>query len=436
MTVTTRGVGHLPRRVGIFGSAGLVLVSSVVWGCAGQAAAIGFAASQATRAAGSPDAAQEAAAAVDAFGFDLYRATASSGGNMVMSPASVALALSMARAGANGDTAAQMDKVLHSATASGGGNGLNSLDKALAGISGTFKDALGREQQLTLSIANAPFVQKDLQLQTPYLDTLASQFGAGLRLVDFKTDSTGACRLINSWVSDQTAGRIPTLLDQLDPATRLVLVNAIYLKAPWLTKFDTGETTTESFTRPDNSQVSVPTMRVWLPDTLYASGSGWQAVELPYLNPSLAMTIVVPNDLATFEASLDAAYFGQITAALQKATVDLSLPRFKVETKSDLASVLGGMGMPLALDPVSADFSGITTQEQLYIARVVHQANIEVDENGTVASAAAAVEMLAGATMAPQQTVTLRVDRPFIFAVRDTTTGAILFLGRVVDPSA
>jgi serpin B len=286
-----------------------------------------------------------------------------------------------------------MDKVLHSAMASGGGNGLNSLDKALAGISGTFKDALGREGQLALSIANAPFVQKDLRLQTPYLDTLASKFGAGLRLVDFKTDSTGACRLINGWVSDQTAGRIPNLLDQLDPATRLVLVNAIYLKAPWLTKFDSGATTSEPFTRPGNSPVSVPMMRVELPDAAYASGSGWQAVEVPYLNPSLVMTIVVPNDLATFEAGLDAVQFAEITTVLQKATVELVLPRFKVETKSDLASVLGGMGMPLALDPVRADFSGITSQEQLYIARVVHQANIEVDEDGTVASAAAAVEI-------------------------------------------
>jgi serpin B len=147
------------------------------------------------------------------------------------------------------------------------------------------------------------------------------------------------------------------------------------------------------------------------------------------------MTIVVPDDLAAFESSLDAVRFAQITAALQPAAVDLTLPRFKIETKSNLASALAGMGMPLAFDPNRADFSGITTQEQLYISKVIHQANISVDEKGTEASAATAVVM-AAASGAPTQPVTLHVDRPFIFAVRDTKTGAILFLGRVVDPSA
>jgi serpin B len=116
--------------------------------------------------------------------------------------------------------------------------------------------------------------------------------------------------------------------------------------------------------------------------------------------------------------------------------VDLTLPRFKIETKSDLSSALARMGMPLAFDPNGADLSGITTQEKLYIAKVVHQANISIDENGTEATAATAVEADAAASMAPREQVTLHVDRPFLFAVRDTGTGAILFLGRVVDPSA
>jgi serpin B len=146
------------------------------------------------------------------------------------------------------------------------------------------------------------------------------------------------------------------------------------------------------------------------------------------------MTIVVPDDLAAFERSLDAARFAQITAALEPTYLDLTLPRFKIETKSDLSSVLAQMGMPLAFDPNRGAFSGITTQEQLYISAVVHQANIAVDEKGTEASAATAVEIEAFAL--PAQRVTLHVDRPFIFAVQDTSTGAILFLGRVVDPSA
>ena len=422
-------------RGGLLGLGALVLIGVLVSGCAGQAAAMAEATSQASRAAGSPNDAAQAATAIDAFGFDFYKATLTSGGNAVFSPASVVLALSMAQAGAVGETASQMDAVLHSAADSGGGNGINSLDQALAGLSGTFKDANGTDQQLTLRIANAPFAQSGLQLQEPFLDTLASRYGAGLRLVDFQNDPGGACRLIDGWVSDQTEGRIPKLLASLDPTTRLVLVNAIYLKAPWQTPFDVKSTNPEPFTRSDGSQVSVPTMSLNLTEGSYAAGSGWQAVELPYADGSLAMTIVVPDDLATFEGSLDAAGLAQITASFQPTDVDLTLPRFKIETKSDLSSMLAQMGMPLAFDPDRADFSGISAQEQLYISAVIHQANISVDEKGTEASAATAVEIAAAATTAPRKQVTLHVDRPFIFAVRDRNTDAILFLGRVVDPS-
>jgi serpin B len=420
----------------LWGLGALVLVVAIVSGCAGQAASVAEATSQATRAAGSPGAAAQAASAVDAFGFDFYKAALTAGGNAVFSPASIVLALSMAQAGTRGETASQMDTVLHSAAGAGGGNGINSLDQALAGLSGTFRDANGTQQQLTLRIANAPFAQRGLQLQSAFLDKLASRYGAGLRLVDFQNDPTGACNLIDAWVGDQTEGRIPKLLEGLDSLTRLVLVNAIYLKAPWQTPFDETNTNPEPFTRSDHSQVSVSTMSLNLPEGRYASGSGWQAVELPYANGSLAMTIVVPDDLATFERSLDAARFAQVTASLQPTDVELTLPRFKIETKSDLSPMLEGMGMPLAFDPNRADFSGITTQEQLYISAVVHQANIAVDEKGTEAAAATAVEIAAAASLAPSNQVTLHVDRPFIFAVRDTNTGAILFLGRVSDPSA
>jgi serine protease inhibitor len=420
---------------GLWGLGALVLVGAIVSGCASQAAAMAEATSQVTRAAVLPDAATQAAAAIDAFGFDFYKSDLTSGGNAVVSPASIVLALSMAQAGAKGETAAQMDSVLHSAAGSGGGNGINSLDQILIGFSGTFKNANGADQQLTLRIANAPFAQRGLQLQGSFLDVLASRYGAGLRLVDFKNDPNGACSQIDSWVSDQTEGRIPKLLDSLDSLARLVLVNAIYLKAPWLEPFAESDTKTAPFTRPDGLQVSVPTMSLNLSKGRYASGTGWKAVELPYAGGSLAMTIIVPDDLAAFESSLDAARFSQIAAALQPTDVDLTLPRFKIEMKSDLSSALAGMGMPLAFDPNGADLSGITTQEKLYIAKVVHQANISIDENGTEATAATAVEMAAAASMAPREQVTLHVDRPFLFAVRDTGTGAILFLGRVVDPS-
>jgi serpin B len=412
----------------------LLLAGDVVWGCASPVAAgIGLATSSASRVPGSPQEATTAAAAVDGFGFALYGKFAPAQGNLVFSPASIAIALAMADAGAVGETATQMDAVLHLESGAASGTGFGSLDEALAALSGGFLDGSGKTQEVKLRVANAPFAQSGMKIERTYLDTLATRYGAGLRLVDYRADADGACKLINGWVGEQTEKRIPKLLDRLDPTTRLVLVNAIYLKAPWQTPFSDEATVDADFTRLDGTRVSVPTMS-GSPHGTYAAGAGWQAVELPYVGGSLAMTIVVPDDMAVFEKGLDAARFATITSALKPAMVDLSMPRFKTETRADLVSVLAALGMPLAMDPDRADFSGITSDERLFISNVVHQANIEVDEKGTEAAAATAVVMTLSA--APAETVILRVDRPFLFALRDTGTGAILFLGRIVDPSS
>ncbi len=326
-----------------------------------------------------------------------------------------------------------MDSVLGSLGAQP--DAINALDQALATRSGSFLDNMSNPQDVTLSIANAPFAQVDEQWQQPFLDALAQSFGAGLRLVDFRTDPDAARQLINGWVNDQTNQRIPQLLDQgaLTPMTRLVLVNAIYLKAPWLTPFEAEMTKPGTFTRLDGSTVQLPMMATQ-EGLLYASGQGWQAVELPYVGNQLAMDLIVPDDIAAYTQSLTADSFAQLTAALSTNEVILTMPRFSAETKADLADLLSAMGMPLAFDPYQADFSGMTTQDQLFITHVIHQANISVDEKGTEAAAATAVTMDAAA--APAEPVHMNVDRPFLFALRDTQTGAILFLGQVVNPSA
>jgi serpin B len=172
-----------------------------------------------------------------------------------------------------------------------------------------------------------------------------------------------------------------------------------------------------------------------LADTLpYAAGDGWRAVELPYVGGKLAMLVIVPDDLAAYEADLDDAALAALVDGLGTAHVTLTMPRFGIESRLELADLLGAMGMPTAFDPETADFSGITREEQLYIARVIHQANIDVDEKGTEAAAATAVVLRT--TGMPADPVELTVDRPFLFALRDTETGAIVFLGRVADPSA
>jgi serpin B len=326
-----------------------------------------------------------------------------------------------------------MDLVLHELGTEDHAAWLSALDQALAGRSGTFPSGDGTMLPVTLRIANAPFAQRDLTLEKPFVDALGARFGAGLRLVDYKADPDAVRILINEWVAEQTEQRIPALLSPgiIDTLTRLVLVNAIYLKAPWREPFAEAATGPAPFTLADGSAVEVPTMagkRV----RPYADGDGWRAVELAYVGGSLAMTVIVPDDLAAFEARLNAALIEEIVAGLAPVSVDLTLPTFDLETKVDLPDVLAAMGMPDAFDPDLADFRGITTEERLFIAAVVHQANIDVDEKGTEAAAATAVVM--AGTSGPPREVSLRVDRPFLFALRDTDTGAILFLGRVADP--
>jgi serpin B len=346
----------------------------------------------------------------------------------------VAVALAMARAGARGATATEMDAVLHALAGDRQAGALNALDLALGSRSGTFQDQSGKPQVVTLNIANAPFGQKGLAIGPAYLDTLASDFGAGLRLVDYAHDPEAARKLINAWVDERTEQRIPELLapGTVTDLTRLALVNAIYLKAAWATPFEAAQTKPGPFTRTDGSTVDVPMMHS-RSSLSYAQGTGWRAVELPYIGGSLAMTVIVPDDLATFEAGLDAATLSGITGAFSAREVDLTFPRFGVETSADLTTILAALGMGQAFDPARADFSGITTAEQLYISAVVHQANIDVDEKGTEAAAATAV--LLGTTAMPAEPVTLSVDRPFIFLLRDVPTGAIVFMGRVVDPA-
>jgi serine protease inhibitor len=421
-----RSIPLLGARLGA-----LALAVSVLAGC-GSAAGAEFARSQATQPPASASAAAEAATAVNAFGLDALRLVGT--GNAVISPASIALAVAMARAGAAGETASQMDTVLHGLYGSGGGLGLGSLGQSLNGLSGSFTDAMGKTQSIELNVTHAVWSQVKMALVQAFLDSLAVRFDAGLRLTDFAADPAGATKAINAWVNEQTKGRIPNLLDSLDPSTRMVLVNAIYLKAAWKEPFQEASTKDGTFHALGGKDVTVATMHGFLEEAKYAAGTGWRAVELTYGNGPLAMDIVVPDDFAAFGTKLDEALFGQIAAGMKKTPVSFSMPKFKTETKAELTDLLTRLGMPLAFDPDRADFSGITAAEKLYIGAVIHQANISVDEKGTEAAAATAVVMKA--TAMPSEPVALDVDRPFYFAVRDTASGAVLFLGRIANPAA
>ncbi len=382
-----------------------------------------------------------AADAMNDFGADLYAVLAKSAGNgnLVFSPASIETALAMTYAGANGDTAAEMAKVLHFALR---GDALhqsfNGLDALLESRSWQGKNEEGKDEGVLVKTANSLWGQNDMTFEQLFLDTLARDYGAGMRLVDYKSAAEDARKTINKWVADQTANKIEDLVPEgaLNSLTRLVLVNAVYLDATWASQFNKDATRDGSFTTLAGTTVTTPMMNQNA-SFAYAKGDGWQAVELPYAHDELAMLLVVPDQgrFADVEAQLATGLIAQAAGALANAgEVWLSMPKFEFRTQAALADALKSLGMRKAFDIASADFSGITIDEPLCIDDVIHEAYIAVDEEGTEAAAATAVIVRAGA--APMEPVRLTIDRPFLFALRDKDTGAVLFLGRVTDPTA
>ena len=382
-----------------------------------------------------------AAAGLQAFAVDLYGrlATGAGNGNLVFSPSSIVVALAMTYVGASGVTAQEMAATLHlSLQGDALHQAFNSLDTALESRSWQEKSAEGKEEGVLIKTANSLWGQKDTVFEQLFLDTLAQYYGAGIRLVDYKNAADQARQAINAWVAGETDDKIPELIPEgaLDTLTRLVLVNAIYLDATWMSQFDPELTVDGSFTTLEGSAVTASLMNQEF-SYPYASGAGWQAVELPYLGGQVAMLLIVPDAgrFSEVESRLDAGLIDDAVTALSAGTeVDLALPKFEFRTQTGLSDALMALGMTSAFDQTAADFSGMTTQERLFISEVIHEAYIAVDEEGTEAAAATAVVMRAAGM--PLEPVQLTIDRPFLFALRDLETGALLFMGRVTDPTA
>ena len=284
-----------------------------------------------------------------------------------------------------------------------------------------------------LAVVNAAWGQRGYTFLRKYLDVLAVNYGAGLRLLDFEGDPDGSRKTINAWVSQETNDRILDLLPpgSIDPATRLVLTNAVYFSAPWLDAFDFSQTRTGAFGPLHGDTVYVPMMRQQI-HIDYAAWEGGQAVELPYNGNTLSMILLVPDRGAfeAFAAELDAAQYESILSALESRAVTLQLPRFQASYEASLIDPLSALGMTDPFTGGVADFSGIDGRHDLFIADVLHKAWIAVDEAGTEAAAATAVLMPAGGAGEP---VPVTVDRPFLFVIRDIPTNTILFLGRIVE---
>lgn len=393
--------------------------------------------SDAPRAQASLPAIAAASPGLSAFATDLYAILAREDGNLVFSPYSAVTALAMTRAGAAGETLQQMSTVLHTDASGALDDGLNAIDQALAKRPGEY-GVDGEKVKLELTTANQLWGQFDFPFEAPFLDTLASRYGAGMRLLDYATKTEESRKTINQWVSDRTNERIPELIPAgvLTPATRLVLTNAIYLNAPWRFPFDEKSTAKAAFTKLDGTEVQANLMHL-SEDLRYAKAEGYQAVELPYVDGSLSMVVLVPDEgqFEAVESSLGDGVLGDAIDMLDSASVRLALPKFEFRTKAGLKDPLIEMGMPIAFEGGNADFTRMSSRgKDLYIQDVIHEAFISVDEEGTEAAAATAV--VVGETSAPGETVELTVDRPFLFAIRDNETGALLFLGRVLDPTS
>lgn len=377
---------------------------------------------------------------VTAFTGRLFGILASTSGNVVVSPYSVAVALGMARNGAKGATATQMDTVLGTPSLSSLNAGLNAVGRLVGARSGPVTKADGTKTEVAIKVADEVFAQRRQAWQQPFLDSLARDYGADLQLVDFLEDDEGARRQINAWVDTATSGGIPELVARgvLDGATRMVLVNAIHLKAPWAMPFPAQATVPGPFRRADGSSVSAPMMATVLEDATIGRGPGYAGVQLPYAGGQLAMTVLLP-EVAADAAVLDlvATNLSQVLASfVGTASVTLTMPRFRFGFGASLVSLLTDLGMPDAFDPGRADFSGITTEESLFVSDVIHRAVVAVDEEGTEASAATAVVMAESAARQPQDELTLALDRPFVFVIHDVETRTPFFVGRVGDPSA
>jgi serpin B len=379
--------------------------------------------------AASPAAALTPGAATEAFGFDLIGAQPP--GNVVLSPQSVATALAMAGTGAAGRTAAQIAGTLH-LRGPVAFKAVGNLQRTIA--SEQAAAAEGHPKAPTLAMANGLFLQQDFPLGPTFLSGLQRHFGAAPEAVDFAGNPDGSTEAINSWVSDRTNGVIPELFAELPAETRLVLANAIYLQASWRHPFDPSDTRSRPFYAPAGE---TPAEFMRQTESLrYGAGRGYKAVELPYRASTLSLLVVLPKkgSVGALQRRLGGGGLARVARRLSLRTVELSIPRFHLTTRAGLAGTLESLGMPLAFSE-AADFSRMTTAAGLKIDRVEHVADLAVDEKGTVAAAATGVTGVpTSATQGPRDTVTFNANRPFLFFVRDRSTGAVLFAGRLTDP--
>jgi serpin B len=362
----------------------------------------------------------------------LYARLRTEPGNLFFSPYSIDTALMMVYAGANGKTAREMAAVLHLPD-----DPPDQLHKAVGQLISQIQHA-DKDSGYQLNVANALWAQMGVHWLPAYLDLLHADYAAEAFAADFSRPDP-ARQSINDWVAQQTNQKITDLLPSgsITPLTRLVLVDAVYFKADWESPFHASDTHDGDFHPNAGSTVTVPMMHRTA-SFGFMDDEKIQALQMPYAGGRWAMLLVLPkttDGLAAVEAKLDPGELNRIVSALSVQSVQVTIPKFKLSQNFSLGEMLESLGMSSAFDPNKADFSGMDGRRDLCLSDVVHKAYVAVDEKGTEAAAATGAVMRATAVMRPPQAVVFNADHPFMFFIRDPSSGLVLFAGRLSQPS-
>ncbi len=361
-----------------------------------------------------------------AFALDLYARLKDEPGNLFFSPYSISTAMGMIWAGARGETEAEIAQVFHFPY------GQDALHETFGELQGSLDKGIGYELY-RLDIANRLWGQTGYPWKAPFLEITRVDYGAELVEADIEQSPESARQAVNTWVSEQTAGKIPELIEPglITPLTRLILANAIYFKGTWVHRFDAAQTRTQPFRVSSTQSVDVPMMSQ-IEEFGFLWRDGVSVLELPYTGQDIAMLVLLPDaldGLPALEAALTPERLAAWTSGLVTTKVAVSLPRFTFRWNKSLKDPLIAMGMPSVFSEGAADLTGMTDTARLFLQFLVHEAFVAVDEEGTEAAAATAGG--AGEVSMPPS---FTADHPFLFLIRDRVTGSVLFIGRVADP--
>ncbi|HJQ68500.1 MAG TPA: serpin family protein [Blastocatellia bacterium] len=363
------------------------------------------------------------------FGLKLYGEVLRKNGgkNVFVSGSSVALALAMTYNGADGDTKQAMARALEIE-----GMSAEDVNRAFRDMSATLANP---DPKVQLQIANSLWGRKGVAFKPDFIQRTKDYYSAEVEELNF--DDPAAPQRINSWVSDKTKGKIDKIVDQISPDAILFLINAIYFKGKWSDEFEKAKTKDDTFTLADGRQKKHPMMNQ-SGEYKYLAGDNFQAVSLPYGGKRVSMYVFLPAQgagLDAFHKSLTAENWEKWMNAFNQTPGDIALPRFKTEFEAELNDALKALGMGVAFEPSRANFSRMAQMaDNIYISKVKHKSFVEVNEEGTEAAAVTSTEMRATSMQMPRERFSMKVDRPFFFAIRDNQTGAVLFMGSILDP--